>query len=417
MSRAGNPFRPGTVLAVLAIGAAAFILMLYAIGQGWTGGSDRNGGEHAASNGLTGFAGLAEVLENTGYEVRLSRSPSAFDEFGLLVLTPPLLADGEELAQVISERRENDYGPTLVILPKWIAFPIPEEIEVEAEEGWVVLLESNSPGWFGTLDFARDGELAIGQTAAWSGFGRSGDLPQEDTVQALVTQPREAIRPLVVDSESDILAGMIEPAETNDDYYPWPVLVVFEPDLVNNYGMADRERAVAAMRLIETAMDGEDLPIIFDLTFAGLGASENLLTLAFSPPFLAATLCLILAALVIAWRAFLRFGPARAEAPALARGKRQLARNGAALVARVKRFHLLADPYAALMSKRIGDALGIRETNPEARNAAIERALERRGFEGPSFAERANNLRAAHGPREIIRAAGALKSIERTLKR
>lgn len=101
----------------------------------------------------------------------------------------------------------------------------------------------------------------------------------------------------------------------------------------------------------------------------------------------------------------------------MAQGKRQLARNGAALVARVKRFHLLADPYAALMGKRIADALGINETNPEARTAAIERALERRNVEGPGFARLASELKAASRPGDIIRAASALKSLERTLKR
>lgn len=417
MSRTRNPFRPGVVLAVLAIGAAAFILMLYALGQGWTGDGERNGGEHAASNGLTGFAGLANVLEDTGYEVQLSRSPSAFDDYGLLVLTPPHLTDGQEIADVITERRDNDYGPTMVILPKWFAYPVPEQMDVEAEEGWVILFESGSPGWFNALDLAESADLAIGETSGWSGFGQSGDLPEQGTVQALVSQPEKIVRPLIVDSEADILVGSLEPQEEYEDYYPWPVIIVFEPDLVNNYGMADRERAMVAMRLIETAMDGEDLPIIFDLTFAGLGASENLLTLAFSPPFLAATLCLILAALVIAWRGFRRFGPPVAEAPAMARGKRQLARNGAALVARVKRFHLLADPYAALMARRIADALGIRETQRGAREAAIDQALERRGFEDANFTERAHELRAATGPRDIIRAASALKSIERKLKR
>lgn len=418
-SRRANPFRPGVVLGVLLVGALAFLLMLYALGQGWTGDGERNGGTHAASNGLNGFAGLVDLLEDTGHEVQLSRSRGTADDYGLLVLTPPLYSDGEEIAQMISERREYDYGPTLIILPKWAAYPISGQAQeqVEAEDGWVFLLDAGSPAWFSQTELGEGGELAVGGTNGWNGFGASGDLPDEERVQALVSQTNLPFRSLVVDSEADLLVGQLDVETAYSDYSPWPVIVVFEPDLMNNYGMAEPERAQLAMGIIASAMEGENMPIIFDMTLAGMGSSENLLTLAFSPPFLAATLCLILAAFVIAWRGFRRFGPPLAEAPAMQQGKRQLARNGASLVSRVKRFHLLADPYASLMGKRIADALGIRDLNPETRDRAIDRALERRGFEGPGYTQRAHDLRAATSPRDILRAAGALKSIERTLKR
>ncbi|MDF1833915.1 MAG: DUF4350 domain-containing protein [Alteraurantiacibacter sp. bin_em_oilr2.035] len=419
MSRARNPFRPGVTLAVLTAGAGAFLLFLFAIGQGWSGSNDRNGGEHAASNGLTGFAALAAMLENKGHEVILSRSPGGQDEYGLLVLTPPHFGNVDDLAEIIESRRKTDSGPTLVILPKWLASPVPEQADIEAEKGWVLLTSASSPSWFNTLKFGEGGALAIGKTKGWSGLGMGGPLPDPTQVQALTTQPTNEMRARILDSQGDILVAQLPPFSTIDQgYEPYPTIVVFEPDLMNNFGMADKGRARLALTLVENAMQGHaDMPIYFDLTLAGLGTSENLLTLAFRPPFLAATLCLLLAALIIAWRAFRRFGPPVAEAPAMAQGKRQLARNGAALVARVKRFHLLADPYAALMGKRIADALGINETNPEARTAAIERALERRNVEGPGFARLASELKAASRPGDIIRAASALKSLERTLKR
>ncbi len=420
MSRTRSPFSPVTVLALLGIGVAAFLLMLYALGQGWDGSDDRNGGNHAASNGLNGFAGLAGLLENTGYNVQLSRSRAGYNDYGLLVLTPPMYGDGDELAEIIRERRERDTGPTLVILPKWMAFPIPEQMDVEAEDGWVFLMNSGSPDWFAQLDLAKGAALSVGETKGWNGLGMSGALPAAQQVQALTKQPENEMLARVLDSEGDVLVADLPADYTagDYDYAPYPVTFVFEPDLMNNYGLGDEGRARLAFSLIENATDGDTaMPVIFDLTLPGLGASENLLTLAFRPPFLAATLCLLLAGLVIAWRGFQRFGPPVAEVPAMAQGKRQLARNGASLVQRVKRFHLLSDPYAALMSKRIGDALGVREPHAEARAAAIDTALERRGYEGPGFAEMASDLRGASRPRDIIRAAGALKSIERTLKR
>ena len=124
-TRARNPFSKGVVLLVLVVGAFAFLLMLYALGQGWTGQSERDGGSHARSNGLNGLAGLVQLLENSGQEVEISRSRSALDDYGLLVLTPPLNADPAQVAEAIDERRESGIVPTLVILPKWWAYPVP----------------------------------------------------------------------------------------------------------------------------------------------------------------------------------------------------------------------------------------------------------------------------------------------------
>ncbi|WP_271079513.1 DUF4350 domain-containing protein [Aurantiacibacter sp. MUD61] len=414
-SRRANPFRPGVVLAVLAIGASAFLLMLYALGQGWTGQQDRDGGTHAASNGLTGFAGLVQVAEGSGYSVELSRNRGRANDYGLVVLTPQLYGDIAELSELVEERQNLDSGPTLIIMPKWAAYPIPVQNEVETEDGWVMLVDARAPGWLNELALTEGAELSLGQTNGWNGFGRNGDLPDETRVQALTEQPDQAFKPLVVDSEGDVLVGALEQESNGYDYEPWPVIVVFEPDLMNNYGMADRDRARAAMEIISAATLGDDLPIIFDLTLAGLGTSENLLTLAFSPPFLAATLCLILASIVIAWRAFRRFGPPAVEGPAIARGKRQLARNGAALVAQLKRFHLLKEPYEALIGKRVANHLGLRIADNDAREIAIDRKLQARGHTGPRFVDLAGDLREAERPGDIIRAARALRQFERNL--
>jgi len=208
-------------------------------------------------------------------------------------------------------------------------------------------------------------------------------------------------------------AAGYEPADDADTDL-WPVVVVVEPDLMNNYGLADRRRAELAYAIVDATLNHAEMPVVFDLTLPGLGRSENLMTLAFTPPFLAATLCLILAALVIAWRALRRFGPPVAEAPALAMGKRQLARNSAGLVERAKRWHLLGTPYAALVGARLAEALAIREADPEAREEAVARVLAARGIE-PDYRSRADAMRRARHPAELLRAAGALRTIERTV--
>jgi len=431
MSRAGSPFSARAVLAVLVVGAAAFLLLLYAIGAGWDGGNDTNGGAHAGGNGLNGFAGLVRLLDARGYDVSLSRSEARLDEQSLLVLTPQLNADGAAINDIISQRRY--VGPTLLILPKWVTFPAAMSGNTEAPQGWVMLAGVEEPRWLSSIEGLEDVTPAAGEHSRWDGFGLAGKLPDPKNGLALLattvkTKKWTSVLPLVTDEDGDLLAGYLndegtygvldkwsgyEPSDDPDEDL-YPVVIVAEPDLLDNYGLADRDRAQAAMKLIDATLDGQDEPIVFDLTAAGLGESENLLTLAFRPPFLAATLCLLLAALVIAWRAFRRFGPPVAEAPALAMGKRQLARNGAALIERARRVHLLAPPYAALVAARIGEKLGIREADPEAREAAIARVLAERGL-ATDYAERADALRRAGKPAELLRAASALKTIERTV--
>jgi hypothetical protein len=288
---------------------------------------------------------------------------------------------------------------------------------------------TTEPEWLGEIAGLEGTEAKIVARKGWHGVERSGKFPDPAQVLAL---SETALVPLVTDDDGGILAGYVfdegaypvlaEAAGTTartldeeDEYQGlWPVVIVAEPDLMNNYGMADRTRAELAHMLVDAAIEDYELPVVFDLTVAGLGHSENLLTLAFAPPFLAATLCLLLAALVIAWRGFRRFGPPVVEAPALAKGKRQLARNGAALVERARRLHLLGPPYAALVTARIAEALAIREADPQAREAAIARVVVARGL-ADDFAVRAEALRHARHSAELLRAARALRTIERTL--
>lgn len=424
---AASPFSPRALLALLGVGAAAFLVFLYALGAGWTGDGSRSGAAHAASNGLNGFAGLVALLEAGGEEIELSRNEARLDDEALLVLTPQSFTDGEAIAEIIEARRY--IGPTLLILPKWLAMSAEQFTQLKARRDWVVIGTAVTPDWLKEIEGFDSAKLDLVERRRWEGLGLTGPLPDPEQVLMLDSSN---VLPLVTDEQGDVLAGYLDdggaypslneaaglpPRNAEDeelDTERWAVVVVAEPDLLNNFGMADPARAELATRIVEAAKEGQDLPVVFDLTLAGLSGKQNLLTLAFAPPFLAATLCLILAGLVIAWRAFRRFGPPVAEAPALAMGKRQLARNAAGLVERARRWHLLGPPYAALVVSRLAASLGIRETDPAAREAAIARLLAARGIE-PDFAARAETLRQARHPGELLRAAGALRTIERTL--
>lgn len=420
MTQASSPFSARVVLGMLLFGAVAFLLTLYFIGIGETGRGTNDGGAHVGGKGLNGFAAWADMLERQGYVVERSRDESSLRDDGLLVITPPPSAKGEDLARIVNRRRYA--GSTLVILPKWTTAPAGGK---GAKKGWVDLAGTQSPRWEG---FADNVSVTIGKVSGWRFGGLAGKLPKEDQVQY---GGGTSMIPLVRGGNGRILAGFL----ADDGYYPWlnrmagmpesfggdnsdihPVIFVFEPDLLDNYGMARRENGELGIMLAEALVDYDDQPIVFDMTLNGLGRSANLLTLAFTPPFLAATLCLIIAAVVIGWRAFRPFGPPLAEARKIAFGKRQLVANSAGFIRRTGRLHLLGPPYAALLRDRIARALGLRiHADAAITESEIDRLLEARGMEQRQFSAPAERLRTARNPNDLLRGAHALKTIERML--
>jgi hypothetical protein len=412
-------FSRGGALALVAAGFALFLALIWLIASGEDfGGGGNNGQAHAAGKGLNGYAGLARLLETEGFDVTRSRSPSGLETEGLLVLTPPPDTDPEELGKILSNREM--IGPTLVILPKWNALrppqALPREVRSKFKPGWVMLFDARPAEWIADLPspygFTHEVEaLEKDEEPGWDGYGLSGDLPTRTILYADESKLQE---PLIADSAGHWLALRVL-GEEGSDYYEnahWTTFVA-EPDLVNNYGLADRDRAAAALALLrDSAYDGDIDEITFDLTLNGFGASENLLTLAFRPPFLAATLCLLLALLIIGWRAFQRFGPpAAATGPAIAFGKERLIANGAGLILRARRFGLLAAPYAALSAREIAHRLGLARPDPQAIDAALARRLP---LEEP-FSRRAARLEAAHKPADILDAARALDDLTHKL--
>lgn len=434
--RQASPFSPRTALALVVFGAAVFLALLWMIGSNLgEGRSGLNNGEaHAASKGLTGYAALSQYLQKRGFDVQLMRSRKMAQQSGLLVLTPPAGADGKEIARIVEEHRP--FGPTLVITPKWIGMRPPIPVK-EAKQGWVLVAGTMPPDWPGFQDqiaVSLREEDAGASSARWSSSAGQGVLPDPG---AVMTGSGKGLVPLVtLDGDAKVLAGYIadggyyeglqdaaledepeidnETADAHADHYP--LVLVFEPDLFNNFGFTRQGNPQEAERLIRAALDGGEGKVLFDLTLNGLGYSSNLLTLALQPPYLAATLCLLLAALIAIWRAFNRFGPPRLTGRALAFGKLALVSNAAALIRRTGRLHLITGPYADAARERLMRALALpSRLAPEAAEAAIDRALAGRAAALPSFSSTAAALRDARRPADILRAAQSLHSLERIL--
>lgn len=426
-----SPFSRRAALLLVAVGSLLFIALIWLMGAGYGFGSDNNGGAHAASKGLTGYYALGEYLERRGYTVRRARARTALEEPGLVILTPPVEAKGKDLARIVSARR--DIGPTLIITPKWIE-QRQSSGEPGARTGWVRLAGIGGPVWDGFLDeltLHQGRDAPPGGKAQWTATGLSGALPDPrryftgsgDDLVALVRGPaRGEVLAGFVDDGGDYpeLREMALNSVDSEDAEPgrYPVVVVFEPDLLNNYGMSHLENARLAEALVRATGVIPEGNVVFDLTFNGIGGSQNLLTLAFQPPFLAATLCLLLAALVIGWRGFVRFGPPLRGGPPIAFGKRALIANAAGLIRRSKRLHLLTGPYAERARMRLAHALALPRTlDPVAVDAAIDRAQRARATGDEPFSTVVARLLAARHATELLKAARDLHALEQRLTR
>ncbi|WP_298300967.1 DUF4350 domain-containing protein [uncultured Erythrobacter sp.] len=407
--RTASPFTRGSVLAILVVGFSAFVAMLYFLGAGDTGGESANRNAHASSNALHGFAGLTRLLEANGYNVEKSRERSGLETPDLLILTPTRSTNPDDFAEILESRQYQ--GPTLVILPKWIAArpqgEVAEEDEERVQDDWVQLISPYSPEWAGELPELYSMNLSVEfkeQPARWGGMRFAGQLPMNSILSSEHNPNHEA---LVIDDNGRRLALNVIGQEGTYFYDEahWLTIVV-EPDLMNNHGLADPARAALALALIEQA-GYDEKRVTFDLTMVGIGGATNLLTLAFRPPFLAATLCLILATLIVGWRAFLRFGPVVAQSQEARFGKTQLVTNGAGLIVRAGRLQLLAEPFANLAQRKVARTLGL--SNPDA--DAIDAALAQRLPDEEPFSNRVDKLKSASRAGEVLRAAQNLNNL------
>ena len=417
MSVQANPFKRSTILIMFAIGFAAFVALLYGLGAGNQFTSGKNGQAHGASNSIVGYKALANLLEKTGSPVTYSRTQAGIEKPGLLILTPAVASQSADLDQVVQDRAY--VGPTMIILPKW---QVTQSQTLTLKKGWVVRTEP----WDGEavgpmLDDIADTKVTRSKEAkgiASSTVGGTVKTPDSpvtisgDFIRNIVRDPRSGDALVAYLDDGGVYAQLdgLDPsvitdeAEIDADFFP--VVIVADADLMNNFGMADKQTAEHALALIEAAAAGTDGEIMFDLTFNGLGSPKNLLTLAFEPPFLSATICLIVASLAAAWMAFNRFGPPVRAQRSIDFGKTALVNNSAGFIRRMGRSYLAVDPYAERIRSEAALALAIPAYTPDREINARLDALGESG--GNRFSALFHNLSHAQKPHEIAEGAAAL---------
>lgn len=390
MSGDAGLFNARTLVILIVAGILAFLafLILAAFEPDMRSGAD--GRPHGLSTSAVGFRGVHDLLEATGAEVDYVRGDDPLYGPGLVIATLDMQGDAERLQEIVDRGLTQ---PVLIVLPKWFTAPSDEGrdrvVSIAPAMGSVGTAQLAEIEGFEKLRVTT-GNAEAGSRLSTSGLGGAYRAPTE--VQVI---SGAGLQPMLTTPSGDIVLARFVDTQT---------YILAEPDLLNNQALASPERARAAMTMLG-ALNADSGPYRFELALNGFGNSRNLLTLAFEPPFLALTLCLITAALLAGLQAGFRFGPPRGDPRAIAFGKRALVDNSAELLRIAKREHLSSTRYVELTREAAVAALG----NPRGlKGAALDQWLDGHTRSGEPFTALAARADRAKSRDDILSAAQAL---------
>jgi len=360
-------FSPRTVLALVAVGlvALAGLAVLSAYAPDLRAGQD--GRAHALSKSAIGFAGAPILMQALGDRAVVSRvRPHSLSD-AVVVLTP----QGSEKAEAM--RPFADAGRVLLIMPKWLAGPDP------VRPGFVRKLGAMPPGKrpMGVLSaYSKETQTFLHKGAgrptlhgAGGPFAGGTYLPL-GPIDQLQTISGEGWAPALVDETGGVVLAYSRKHPN--------VLLLADPDLLNNQGLANRDNARAGAAVLDTLSAGGERTILFDVTLNGFERGRGLGRLMLEPPWLAATLIAVAAGLLMGVHALARFGQPRRKGRAFALGARALVDNSADLVRMARKEHELAPAYAALTQSLVARAAG-----GHAEQGWLDDLARRRGAAAP----------------------------------
>lgn len=399
----GPVFRASTVIALIVVGVFAFGAFLVFSAYSPDLRSGRDGGAHALSVGATGYSGLARLLEARQGSASVTRDESGTEAAGasLVILTPPLIGSPEDLPEALQPEAAN-----LIIPEKWFTSPHlrrsgwVRRAMAEPSSGDALNAEFEALGVKSPTLSTRKGASEVVLRGVAAPF--VGATYRVGRVEQLRTIAGPGLTPLIVDETGRPVLVQVSGAGDEREVY-----LLSDPDLASNLGMASLPRARFAVAVVDGLRRG-DAPALFDVTINGFGRSQSLLKLAFEPPFLAVTVCVLVAAALAGWQGAVRYGPTRRSVRAVAFGKAALADNAAGLIKLAGREARMAPRYAQLVREQVAQALGApRDLGPEQLTTFLDRLGARRGVDKPLSALEGEALTARDAP-GLLRSAQAL---------
>lgn len=350
--------------------------------------SRSNGGGHALSVSSVGFQGIVRLVELSGGKTRIIRSESDNDSDDLLVLIVDQQVTAEKLKALLYQRPDQ---PAVIVLPKWLASPDPQH------RGWVRTLghfhDSPALSALGDVKVSVDTKDKGGAPAFGYDVLRGIQLPAPSEPQTI--SGKDVVPLLEVPDRGGALVARVR-----------NILVVADPDLLNNHGLKDPRTAQAALTMLARFNSPGAQSVVFDVSLNGFGRKPSVYKLAFEPPYLTLTLALFVAALLAALHGAFRFGPAAHEKRAIAFGKLALVENSAGLIQLARREHRAGGAYADVIRDNAALASG---APPNLHGEALDAYLDTLSpKDGISFSSLARQAREATDRYELLRAARAL---------
>jgi hypothetical protein len=344
---AAPAFSARTILALVIVGLVSFsaLAVLAAYAPELRGATDP--GAHALSSSAVGFKGATIMLRAEGVPLVVSRAAprGRGGNDALTVLTPTVETSAKDLTPFAGG------GPLLIVLPKWLTQPRPlhpgfvdkagiNETPDEATQ----LLAAYAP--------KTQVQHRAGLTKPW--LRGTGTLFEPQTylplasIDGLQTISGDGWEPMLTDEQGHAVLA-------RSKAHP-EVVVLADPDLLNNQGLAKLDNARAGVAILNVLRGAGGLR--FDVTLNGYVRGRGIGRTMLAPPWLAATLCGVAAALLMGLHGLARFGPTLARGRAIALGKSALVDNSAGLVRMARREAELAPAYAALTKALIGKVSG-----------------------------------------------------------
>lgn len=353
-------------LVVISLFAFAALIVLSGYADNWR--DKDNGRAHAFSKSGIGFSALSQLLAKEGHDIIFDRTEGEEDEpYALKLIT---------LDRPLSKPLSDDFdlsAPTLIVMPKWVTSPMLEK------KGWRRIVASPLGPTYETVNYSKALPESAGDVTFETRLENrtAYKMTKEEVWLPAISQARIANLQTMKGGNLDPLFladGHIILAKITDE----PIYILSDPDFLNTQGLASEDRARFAIDLLKEIAEWESTEgniFIFDLIKHGFGNSDNLIKYLLRPPFLAATLCLIAAGILIGWQAFARFGDPEKIIPDYALGKSTLANNAARFIKIAGRETKMAPGYVDLIRRRAAKDMNLQGHTEDD----INRILARRG--------------------------------------
>lgn len=379
-----NPFSGPFMAGLIGVGLLAFIAVFALIGWSPDLANKNRAGEHPYSTSALGYAGLVKLLEADGKDVSVSRLASTLDYAdGLLIITIPRYG----------YRRGPDFDhlsvsePALYVLPKWSGYADRQKRQWQKDtsllrRGSVQYHLENFDADAKIWRLRNPGTIDTPFGPQKPNFEHEMQVIESDSLEPVVSVPGGALISKV-------------PGRS--------IFILSDPDVLNTFGLAQRENARFALGLTDWLSSYDGAPVVLDATLHGFERSENLMKAIFDVPFLGATLLAIATALLVGWSAFIRFGPPQRERRVIAFGKTALAESSAGLVSMARREGQMAPGYRELTQRALRRRLSLPPKMTDEEVAQTLDAIAEQKKLDADWSTRSAPLKSAAASRDELR--------------